>query len=74
MAVDVVTAPVFSAGKPRLLFEGSFPLSGTDSQNYDVTRDGRFLMLRPQASAIEPLNFVTNWFEELKRLAPAAAR
>ena len=75
MAVDVVTAPAFSAGKPRLLFEGSFPLSGNGSQNYDVTRDGmRFLMLRPQASAIEPLNFVTNWFEELKRLAPAAAR
>jgi eukaryotic-like serine/threonine-protein kinase len=75
MAVDVVTAPAFSAGKPRLLFEGSFPLSGIGSQNYDVTRDGmRFLMLRPQASAIEPLNFVANWFEELKRLAPAAPR
>ena len=70
-AVDVVTGPAFSAGKPRLLFEGPFSLSPTGSQNYDVSHDGkRFLMLRPQPSAPEPLHIVTNWFEELKRLVP----
>ena len=46
-------------------------LSATGSQNYVVSHDGmRFLMLRPQPSAPEPLQIMTSWFEELKRLAP----
>jgi serine/threonine-protein kinase len=70
-AVDVASEPAFSAGKPTLLFEGPYSLSSTDSQNYDVSHDGkRFLMLRPQPSSPEPLQIVTNWFEELKRLVP----
>ena len=77
MAVPVTTQPAFSAGRPSMLFEGdylasTFPATGV---TYDVTRDGqRFLMVKetPQASDMR-INVVANWFEELKRLAPARA-
>jgi serine/threonine-protein kinase len=66
MAVAVETEPEFSAGRPRLLFEGRY-LAG-----FDISPDGqRFLMIRePEAEPVTELNVVFNWFEELKRLAP----
>jgi hypothetical protein len=34
-------------------------------------RDGRFLMLKEQASSdASPINVVVNWFDELTRLVP----
>jgi Tol biopolymer transport system component len=81
MAVDVSLQPGFTAGKPRVLFEGQyftsvFPLTGV---SYDVSRDGqRFLMVKEfavqepgQSAAPVQLNVVLNWFEELKRRVPA---
>jgi hypothetical protein len=41
--------------------------------SYDVTSDGRFLMIKPDAgtqSAPPQMVVVLNWFEELKRLVP----
>jgi serine/threonine protein kinase len=77
MAVDIATQPSFAAGKPRMLFEGSYlPTAGT-IQNYDVTHDGqRFLMLKAneQAQAPVQINVVLNWFEELKRRVPAGTK
>ena len=75
MALDVATQPSFSAGKPRVLFEGQYfasdwPLIGTA---YDVSADAqRFLMVKAteQASAATQINVVLNWFEELKQKAP----
>jgi len=75
MAVDVNTQSGFSAGKPRVLFEGDyfasvFPLTGTA---YDVSGDGqRFLMAKETARTTAPvqINVVLNWFEELKRRVP----
>ncbi len=68
MAANIKTEPTFTAGKPRLLFEGQFAAGGGD-----VSPDGqRFLMIQ----AVEPeqpatqINVVLNWFEELKRKAP----
>ena len=65
IAVDVDTTSGFSAGKSRVLFDGSY-LGG-----YDVSPDGQgFLMLKPvesQTSAITQIRVVLNWFEELKR-------
>jgi len=67
--VDVNTEPVFSAGKPRLLFEGKFALGTVEDSAYDVSADGqRFLMLKPAPPHPEPLNVLLNWSEELKRL------
>jgi Tol biopolymer transport system component len=73
MAVDVVTQPTLSAGKPRMLFEGAYVLSPRSSANYDVSPDGqRFLMVEAseQGQAPAQINVVLNWFEELKRRVP----
>ncbi len=74
MAVDIDAQPGFTAGKPRVLFEGRYePPPGT-SPNYDVSPDGqRFLMVKPsEAGETAPtqINVVLNWFEELKRRVP----
>ena len=57
---------------PRLLFERSGYVPGLQAMaQYDVARDGRFLMI--QGVAARPpaqLNVVLNWHEELKRLVP----
>jgi serine/threonine protein kinase/Tol biopolymer transport system component len=71
MAVEVKTEPTFTAGKPRLLFEGQF------NSYYVVSPDSRrFLMIQ----AVEPeqpvtrIDLVLNWFEELKRLVPVGKK
>lgn len=63
MVVDVVLGPEFSAGKPRLLFEGRFDVGVIGNPDYDVTTDGqRFLMLkRNDASAPVKLHVILNW-------------
>jgi eukaryotic-like serine/threonine-protein kinase len=77
MAVDVSTQPGFSAGKPRLLFEGAYVPTPRSFPNYDVAPDGqRFLMLKAtdQAQAQTQIHLVLNWFEELKRRVPAGTK
>jgi eukaryotic-like serine/threonine-protein kinase len=75
MAVDIATQSGFAAGKPRMLFEGRYEPTPATFPKYDVTPDGqRFLMLKPSESAeaaATQINVVLNWFEELKRRAPA---
>jgi ribosomal protein L21E len=69
MAVDVKMEPAFTAGKPRLLYEGKFG-PGV------VAPDGRFLMVQ----AVEPeqpatkINLVLNWTEELKQRVPTGKK
>ena len=74
MAVETTMQPSFSAGKPRMLFEGSYFTSVYSSASYDVSADGqRFLMVKePEAASksAPQINVVLNWFEELKRLVP----
>ena len=74
MAVDIVTQPSFSAGKPKVLFEGQYLPTPLTNSNYDVSPDGQsFLMLKPVeqvGTAPTQINVVLNWFEELKRRAP----
>ncbi len=71
MAVPITTQSGFSAGEPRLLFEGRFERFERHP-GYDVSPDGqRFLMVRtPPESEPRQINVVLNWFEELKRLVP----
>jgi eukaryotic-like serine/threonine-protein kinase len=64
-----------SGGEPRLdppvvLFEGAYAYGvGASIPNYDVTPDGRFVMLRPLAGSSRLL-ITLNWVQELeKRLA-----
>ena len=74
MAVDVMTQPTFSSGRPRQLFEGKyvsslFPLTGFA---YDVSQDGqKFLMIEETGSTTAAqINVVLNWKEELNRRVP----
>jgi serine/threonine-protein kinase len=73
MAVPITTTPTFSAGTPRVLFEGAFRIDGP-FRGYDVTPDGqRFLMVREvplQPARLSQMVLVQNWLEELKRLVP----
>ena len=75
MAVAISREPELAPGKPTLLFEGGYETGlsddGLPGSNYDVTPDGRFVMIRTEESpAPRQINIVLNWFEELKRLVP----
>jgi len=71
-AVDVRKGGDFSATKPRLLFKNpSARDSGAGYRTYDISADGRFLMVKSEPQKPQPLTemvLVQNWFEELKHL------
>jgi serine/threonine protein kinase len=75
MAASIRFVPAFSLDKPQRLFpfRGRFRLSGNTSA-YDVSRDGeRFIVVSEEDSAPPgpvQVNFILNWFEDVKRLAP----
>jgi len=67
MLATITIRPTFSATSSRVVFELP-PRVG----QYDVARDGRFLMIQNQGQgSVDALNVIVNWFEELKRLVPA---
>jgi Tol biopolymer transport system component len=78
MAVDVATQGTFSAGKPKVLFEGSYVPTPRSFPDYDVSPDGqRFLMLKANEQAQgapAQINVVLNWFEELKQKVPTGKK
>jgi eukaryotic-like serine/threonine-protein kinase len=54
MAVDVTTQPEFTPGRARVLFEGAFHYNIVPSRTYDVTADGRFVMVALPDAATSP--------------------
>jgi len=72
MAVDYTAQSSFSAGKPRMLFQGAYTTTPRSATDYDVSPDGqRFLMLKPAAEqAPGQINVVLNWPGELKQDVP----
>jgi eukaryotic-like serine/threonine-protein kinase len=65
MAAPIEPGPTFASGTARVLFEGQF------APPYDVTADGRFLMVRDeQQGDATQLRFVLNWFTELQQRVP----
>ena len=70
MAVAIRTEPVFSASRPRVLFEGTY--NDGDGRSYDLSPDGqKFVMItREEEPPVSQLHVVQNWFEEVKRLVP----
>jgi Tol biopolymer transport system component len=77
IAVDVAMQTVFSASKPRMLFEGPYLPSAGNSPDYDVSPDGqRFLMVKaPEREQISSqIAIVQNWFEELKQKVPTGKK
>jgi hypothetical protein len=71
------TEPALVIGPPRRLFSTKAMPMGSDSiRAYDVTPDGqRFLLRRteptPPTAPVTHINLIENWFEELKKKAPA---
>jgi serine/threonine-protein kinase len=75
MSVRVSPGAKWTAGQPVKLFEGRYYYGTPPNLRaaYDVSLDGRFLMLKPAVSEAQPspsLVVVQSWFEELKRLVP----
>ena len=68
MAVPVdTTGPQFKHGQPETVFATATKYWG-DFYSYDVTPEGRFLMLKNVGQREARIVVVLNWFEELKRL------
>ena len=77
MAVPVETEPSFSFETPKPLFRRAFRRSTSTSANqWDVSPDGKFLMIKdtgvtaPTLENALRINIVLNWFEELKEKVP----
>ena len=70
LSVPVKTEPDFEAGTAQLIFEG--PYINVAGLSYDVTSDAQrfFLLKRPDQPPATRIHVVTNWFDELRRLAP----
>jgi Tol biopolymer transport system component len=66
MVVPVRTEPIFSAGAPHQLFDGPYI-----EQAFDVTRDGRFIMIEASPLETPPtqITIIQNWFSELTKRA-----
>jgi len=73
--VDVRMDESFFARKPRPLFTSKQFAGGSPSHAWDVSPDGQhFLMTKfgdRTPTPVTEIILVQNWFEELKRLAPA---
>ena len=71
-AVDLSTQNGFRAGKPVVLFTG--PYLNVPGWSHDISIDGRrhLLLLGPREETSNRLVAVTNWFSELRRLAPTS--
>ena len=80
VAVDVQTEPTFSVGKKVVLAIDAIPVAAPFGEtNYDLTPDGKQFVVVTRAvspsgdadrSPAQQMEFVLNWFDELRRLAP----
>jgi dipeptidyl aminopeptidase/acylaminoacyl peptidase len=69
MSVEIRTTPAFTAGTPRLLYEGRYVISPNTVASYDVSADGqRFLRVQPMHPdpPADRIHVALNWFQELK--------
>jgi Tol biopolymer transport system component len=62
MAVSVRTSgSTFEAGSPTALFQTRIAVTGNFRQEYDVSRDGRFLINTVLDDAPSPITLLLNW-------------
>jgi|TARA_Y100000310_G_scaffold329996_1_gene400869 hypothetical protein len=69
MAVTIGDTNDLEPGRPRPLFELGKYQHGIE-RSFDISADGRFLMLKPLSKSRPKLVWVQNWFDELERLVP----
>jgi serine/threonine protein kinase/Tol biopolymer transport system component len=73
LGVDVSTKNGFHASRPRVLFEGTY--LNVPGWSHAIAPDGRHLVLvSSQEQSTNRLVVVTNWFAEVRRLAPAGGK
>jgi Tol biopolymer transport system component len=70
MAVRVETTDTLRAALPERLFDGPYVADNTGHASYDVSPDGKFLMIRNEGGGLTELRVVLNFAEELKALVP----
>jgi len=73
MSASIAAEPVFTTGKPQVLFSGA-PVAGRSFHPaYAVSHDGRhFYMVKViEAEPVRQIDVIVNWFEELKRRVPS---
>ncbi len=73
MSVPVETEPSFRHGNAEPIFEWKYLVDG-GGRSYSISPNGeRFLVVKEveEDDSSTELVVVLNWFEELKRLAPA---
>ena len=71
LAVTVSVEGGIKISPPEELFVKAFEKGSTNSYSrpyYDVSSDGRFLMLAERSTT--EFQLIVNWFEELRRLVP----
>jgi serine/threonine protein kinase len=72
MAVEIKTDPALKIGVPKPLFEKAL-VADAAQLGFDVTPDGEHILMiksSKQEQGSTQIQFVLNWFEELKRLVP----
>jgi len=54
LSVPVTTEPAFTAGKPRVLFEGDYEYGAYGDAHYDVSPDGKTFAMAETGEANAP--------------------
>jgi serine/threonine-protein kinase len=69
MVVAIQTQPAFQAGKPKLLFEEHRTLFSTVGHTFDVSLDGKRLLLTGLGTGDQGrrVNVILHWAEEVRR-------
>jgi hypothetical protein len=69
MVVAIQTQPAFQAGKPKLLFEEHRTLFSTVGHTFDVSLDGKRLLLTGLGTGDQGhrVNVILHWVEEVRR-------
>ena len=77
MAVPITTEPVFTPGRPEMLFKGDYAPCPGFGRNFDVAPDGQSFVLvehvLPENIKAE-LQVAVHWFTELAELAPTQSQ
>ncbi len=68
IVVSVRTSPSLETGVPEELFPADYDF--TESMNWDVGPDGRFVFVKAGTATDRQFELVVNFFEELKERVP----